>query len=1211
VGQFTITRVDNVVTITANNNSDLINASTIGSFASFSYANVIATDFHIIDLYKDETINLTSKLSDIEKLSNVFTDFTNTFTVPATDNNNDLFRHYYDVDIDNTFNANIRVLGYLEMDTFPLRYGKIQLEQCILKQGRPESYKITFYGGLLQISDLFDDDLLSELDYVENDLGELVKTYNSLSQFDFEYNSGNLVNSINLPTFKDGNIITPLIALADRDWNYGSADALDISTNTGAILESELRQAIKVIKLIEAIEVKYKINFTRNFFGKAVFNNLFMWLNGSFDVELGEKTEMILIDPLVDSGSWSGPDIIISDFITLSDNYIDIFIPRINTPLRDFAGCEFWVRPMLTSFSIPTKFKVYCTDLLTGDLLDESDLREGSDNTGNTSLFLKFKQRVVDYSVRLKFDVQLATTSQFNVDVFVNMFITPSVGGTSYSDRVLVTRPNTQTVIANRTLVNSLPEMKVIDFFQGIMKMFKLIIRPETSNIFYVNTLDGYYSDGNILDITDYVDNDDIIIERPLIYRDIIFKYVKTNNVAGKKFREINDPVNDEIGYGDLKSVYRSVESKERLSVELPFENMLFERMTVQQPSINAGSDTNISIGQSITESGDTFSPNNSKPILFFNNGIANNTEFPFKLKFGASIGTISYNYIIGNTDDELLNQITNTINFNVEIDPWHEAKIFNSLYLNYWSNWINTIYSLKQRKFTYNAILPPRFIEELSLNDRLIIKDQRYKINDYTINLTTNEVKLNLFKDIYGFNIIHPDNFNGKVFTSAFLYFTDFSTANSDGSYFLYGAFTAYNGLTATRIIKLNPDGSQDLTFNTTLGGPNVNPFAGVRLYRLNNDGLLVAGFFSTYNGVSGFGIRKLYPNGSIDPSLTPGTLGTQGGFRYTTKCEVQQDGKIVLAGLFSSYNGNTSRSLVRINANGSYDNTFNVGVGFNNTTIDVVVNEDLTMYVTGYFSSYKGVATSGIIKLSATASIDTSFVYGSGFAPNNTSTANYLLPTIDDNNSVYCAGAFTSYKGATANRIIKLTATGSVDSSFNTGTGFNDIVVNIRYTNNNERIFLSGAFTSYNGITTQRAIILNLDGSVSQTFPSTGFSNYYNIGDDVYATDSSSKLTKLTDILRLDVLTSFIQTNAGTKYYGINILSNSDWEVIKIDLGFDTDWIEILTPNGSGNTQIQILINEKASQTGPETFLSRKMAIKIKSGTIEKFVNILQTGL
>ena len=54
-----------------------------------------------IDLFDDENIFLTSKINDIEKLDNVFTDYTQSFTIPGTDRNSNIFSHYYDVDIEN------------------------------------------------------------------------------------------------------------------------------------------------------------------------------------------------------------------------------------------------------------------------------------------------------------------------------------------------------------------------------------------------------------------------------------------------------------------------------------------------------------------------------------------------------------------------------------------------------------------------------------------------------------------------------------------------------------------------------------------------------------------------------------------------------------------------------------------------------------------------------------------------------------------------------------------------------------------------------------------------------------------------------------------------------------------------------------------------------------------------------------------------------
>jgi len=1176
----------------------------------------VSTDYVRLDLYKDENVNLTSKLSDIEKLSSVFTDFTNTFTVPATDNNSDIFRHYYDVDIYNTFNANIRVPGYIEIDSFPLRYGKIQLEQVIVKSHKPASYKITFYGGTLQLTDLFGDDTIDRLDYKKNADGSETKTWNSLSQFEYEYEGGNFINTINNPSFLDGQIMTPLIAYANRDWNYGSADDIDISTTDGAILDIELRPAIRVKNIITGIETKYGISFSNDFFGRAVFNNLFLWMNRSENV-LGDEVGLDIIDDF-NYGPPPTAGFVDSNYQTLNtiDDYFEMTVPAIGT--TDFDSIEYWNRVMIYDLSDPTtSFKVYVRDYNTNELLEESDLRTGNDTTSNTSTFLKFFQRNEAYVKRLKYSIRTDRTATFKFRLIANMFITPSVPGPAYSDRVGNSLPNSQTRLSYFPLYKNIPNIKVIDFLQGLMKMFKLVIRPLSSNQFYVDTIDGYYSKGNILDITNYTDMEDVVIERPLLYKNITFKYEKTNNVLGAKFRKDNDP-NDEIGYGDLKATYASLSTKDNLEVSVQFENMLFERLTVLEPNADAGQDTNISIGQSIsTQDNETFSRNNSKPILFFNNGISINEDYPFKIKFGSTTTDVLYNYIIGNTDDELIDQVTNTINFGSEIDPWHKVDVYNSLFLNYWSNWINTVYSLKQRKFSYSSYLPPRFIEELSLNDRLVIGDHRYKINDYTVNLTTGETKFNLFLDIYDpYETIERDFIGSTFSSSTSLYLTDYTTGNEDGSYFVYGNFNRFDGATASRVVKINADGTRDVTFNANLGGPNSDPYEGMRLYRIDSssygreDGLYVTGFFSSYNGVTGYGLRKLNPNGTIDTSFTPGNFTQTSGFRYTQDMAQQSDGKILLCGLFGSYSNVSSRCLVRMSATGSIDTTFAVGSGFDNTVTSIVSNYDESVYATGYFTSYKGMTAPSIIKLTATASIDTTFAVGTGILP--ASTVKFILPTYDNSQSIYLMGnSATSYKGMTMGRVIKITKTGDIDTTFDAGTGISTGNANfIRYTKNNDRIFISGSFSQFNGNNTKNAVIIQKDGSIYQTFNNHNCSIVYNVGDDVYGIQNN-RIIKLTSDLNLNLFNDYIIANAGTKYYAVNISSDTNWIVTKVDLGFGTDWIDVLTPSGSGNSEICIRIEEKASQVPPQVYQDRKMALTITADGIEKWVTILQKGL
>jgi uncharacterized delta-60 repeat protein len=1195
VGQFTVTRVDNVVTIIAANDSDLTNPTIIGSFATIvnPLETTVFDEYDLLDDFEDENIAFTAKLSDIEKLSSVFTDFTNSFTIPATPNNNQLFKHYYDVDIDNTFNANIRVKGYIEIDSFPFRYGKIQLEGIKLKDHRPDSYKITFYGGTIQITDLFGDDTIDKLDYdmtIVNNKKVFTKVRSDLSQFDYPYNSTNFSNSINLPSFKDGNVITPLISYTDRDWNYGSANVLDISSNTGAILGSELRPALRVMNIFNAIESKYNISFSKNFFSKAQFNNLFIWLNRQTEGIEGRKETLLITTPLTGT-----PD---AGNVQLLDNYV--YITRRKEKPYVGAGFEARIDYLVT----PTDNYQY-----SAYLIDENDniVAQWLNRTGIQTFSKNWvatpgkSDRLVTEQVKL-----VIAASQSNVFT-VNVRVRYNRGFIALTD--LSSNGNVTTIPVEMLISENLPSMKVIDFFQGIMKMFKLIIRPLSGNQFYINTLDGYYSEGNLLDMTSFVDNNQVNIERPLIYRDISFKFQKTNNVAGKQFRIQNDPT-DDIGYGDLKVRYSNIDDKSELKVELPFENMLFERMTVLQPSANAGSITDIVIGQSISTTNNiTFSKNNSKPILFYNNGIVNSADFPIKIKFREDIGAFSYFYLIGNTNDEVLDQVTDTINWGAEIDPWHQTVVSNSLYQNHWSNWINTIYSLKQRKFTFTkAILPPRFVEELSLNDRLVIGDQRYKINDYTINLTNGETKFTLFKDIYeNFNNPEPD-FNGKVFAPAGMYLVDYTKANDRGSYWLYGSFTSYDGETATRVIKLNEDGTQDKTFLTNLGGPNSNPFALVTLAPYSDGRLLVGGFFTQYNGTARNRIARLNPNGTLDTTFSIGT-----GFNSSTqKILLQSDNKILVTGAFSSYNGTARNRIARLNPNGTIDTSFTIGTGFNNVTLDAISNQDGSYYVAGYFTQYNGATANHVAKIGATGSIDNTFTTGAtAFSPGGN---NRVIGLLQDPNStsfwVY-GYDFTSYQGATAGRIIKLTNTGSKDISFDAGTGFNNSVVSLRLTDSGN-LFAGGAFTTYNGISTQKAVIISQSGDIVQTFSQTGLNNHYVIGDDVYANEASTgQLVKLTTQNGLALSRNFITFNAGSKYFGFTLFSDGDWTITKVDDGFGTSWLDVLTPSGSKSSSIELFCQEKASQTPPAVYLPRTMYLKCVSGTNEKWIRIVQFGL
>lgn len=700
-----------------------------------------------LDLFNDEKIEITQKLNDIEKLSNIFTDFTSSFTVPATPHNNQVFAHYYETSIDNTFNANVRVDGFIEIDTLPFKFGQFQLEAVAVKSNLPENYKITFYGKVKQLSDLFGDDTIDRLDYDKSG----VKQWNTLSSLDYDYTGPNFLSSINNPSFKNGDIVTPLISYTNRDWNYGSNTIEDISNSSYPILDSELRPAIRIKKILEGIETKYDIAFSRDFFGKATFNSIFLWMNNRKNEVASTTYEVPLTNPLIGMtnsylfSTISGSSSLVNVRYFVSDNMYSNDLYKSNVSFN-IGIASLYSAARYDAFLYDSNDNLVNQRIgLYGSQVISYNTNSYSSSFGSYTRQKKLKLKIKPYSTLVGSYSVTGRVAKYSV---TNTFPQTLSLVTTYASATSSGNPIGLTVSV--AIEDNMPKMKVKDFIDGLMKMFKLVIRPVTKNTFYVDTIDGYYGKGNILDITKYIDRKDIQIERPTIYKRIEFKYQKTDNILGKTFRTTNNPIT-QVGYGDLMSTY-DIDSKDELKIELPFENMLFERMTVLPPNSQEGLQTNLSIGQSIKmDENNVISKNDSKPILFFNNGIADIPYTKIYLKY-ATTNTITcaYTPIIGNCNDEIYEQVTDGLYFGAEIDPWFNEVVYSSLYKNYWENWINTIYSLKQRKYKFNGYLPPRYVQEISLNDRLIIGDKRYKINDYTIDLTTGYSKFNLFTDIY-----------------------------------------------------------------------------------------------------------------------------------------------------------------------------------------------------------------------------------------------------------------------------------------------------------------------------------------------------------------------------------------------------------------------------------------------------------------------------
>ena len=296
------------------------------------------------------------------------------------------------------------------------------------------------------------------------------------------------------------------------------------------------------------------------------------------------------------------------------------------------------------------------------------------------------------------------------------------------------------------------------------------------------------------------------------------------------------------------------------------------------------------------------------------------------------------------------------------------------------------------------------------------------------------------------------------------------------DNKIIVVGQFKQFNGVDKQCIVRLNVDGSIDTTFNVGTGANS-----GIWDCILQPNGkIIICGGFSNYNGYISPRLVRLNSNGTFDSSFEVGS----GINYYVRRVAIQPDGKIIAVGDFQSYNGIARSCIVRINSDGSIDSTFNIGTGANQRINDVIIQPDGKIIIVGEFTQYNGTLRRYIARLNSNGSLDTSYDVGTGAF--NIIWDAELLP----DNKLLIVGKFQSYNGIARNRVARINTDGSLDTTFSVGTGANSDVMYV-ISDSDNKIYIGGSFTSFNSSTRNKFARLNENGSIdsSVTLQGTGF--------------------------------------------------------------------------------------------------------------------------
>ena len=650
------------------------------------------------DLFKDENIEMNLSVQNIKDISKVFGDFTNSFSIPASKVNNKIFKHYYNVDIDGGYISNLRTDAFIEVNGNLFRAGVLELEGVQMKKGEPSSYNVGFYSNVTSLKDKFGEDQLNDLD---------------LSALDHTYNDTNIEAGLNgYVSGTDSSIIYPLISPV-RNWFYDSTSSDGNPDNIWyhnghpehGVFYYDLKPAVKLKKIVDAIETKYGIEFQSNFFDSADFGKLFMWCHRRAGY-------------MFKGQAYGGPSELIE--LVSGDATFDSTLHRF--PVTSTAN------PALISYSSSaTASTNYRVDVFINDELFSSKEHTGS--ATNVFVFLPTLS-VGDYV-----DMRLAPSGD-GVAVTVGMVANWYADAAGTTILAATATPLATTTAGIVTISDQMPEQKISDFIGSLVRAFNLVIVPTGNGKYDIEPLDDWYAEGSTREVTEYIDTEEVTIGKPSLYRRISFSYNETEAVLGEEYRLQND-----IGYGDLRADFAF--DGEEFEVEVGFDHMLFERLD----DLNNGI-TTINVGKSITRE---IEPYIGSPLIFYVAGqIRGTSPYAYIKMTGSTLETRKTDFhLVSNVNNGTAETVTKTLNFGTEVDPYLLQGFSTGLYNTYWKDYITDLYDRKRRVFQYSGQLPLGLMLALKINDKLTIGERNYIINQMKLNLTTGEAQLELLNDV------------------------------------------------------------------------------------------------------------------------------------------------------------------------------------------------------------------------------------------------------------------------------------------------------------------------------------------------------------------------------------------------------------------------------------------------------------------------------
>lgn len=705
-----------------------------------------------VEIYDDESVTLTQTIQDIKDVSKVFTDFSKPFTLPASKENNKIFKHYYRFNLGSgtSFDARKKVSARIELNTIPFKEGLLKLDGVDLENNEPKSYRVTFFGNTVTLKDTLKEDEINSLNWLDN----FNTTYSAAQVHNLLTNPfgtggtgtvGNNNNEVGVTVDDLGTnvtyykpVICPLISNSARLYmdngitvpyqNADGSENLELGgnlapTNAGSetaadvhgVYFEDLTYAIPVHLIIRAIQNQYtSIRFSDDFFdltnGPEAYKKLYMLCQNT------EGRQFENMGTALKQISGFSTATALNNKIAVTFNAIYVFGLSSN---ESIVGTF--------SFQTPSAYPTFTIRVRRGGT-SEVYTQTFTGGTNTTNAFT-----VIMYNSSAGYTIEVETDTAFDISNFTFQATDGSGNQTSHQ------LTNVSIPLEKEFIIKDhLPAIKTIDFLTGLFKMFNLTAF-EQDGIIHVKTLEEFYNAGSVRDITEFVDPTTMKINKALPYEEIKFKYKDTDSKLAKQHDQLSGSSWGSLGYNNNEDLNSS---NNVFNVEVPFAHMKFEKL------LNGANETEVQVGWMANENGEPYFKDALLFIPIYQES-ANDIRFLEQKTGTGGINDFGEFWMPSNSVSILPEVNKENIHFNLELNEFTNSIAFtDTLFEKYYRFYIQSVFNRSKRLTNITARLPKKFVLNYTLADIVKISGESYKINSITTNLLTGSSQLELLNE-------------------------------------------------------------------------------------------------------------------------------------------------------------------------------------------------------------------------------------------------------------------------------------------------------------------------------------------------------------------------------------------------------------------------------------------------------------------------------